>query len=193
MNAHRALRFTVANYTFVGKFEAAAIQRRHAVAGTRLAIGYCPDLHGQASWNASNVSCLKSSCSRWGSASMYWTTTRANCEGLEACGGQNCRFAGSSGPTATSPYTTPEQKCAIPYSCGWVFGRPSANALQPRNHPSGDWPAAVPPNARSAAPINAGTRFGYFIGFLCTSLLLLSCTLLGHAAAARKARRPKAP
>jgi hypothetical protein len=72
------------------------------------------------------VSCLKSSCIRWGCASTYWTTTRANCDALEASGGQNCRFAGSSGPTATSPCTTPEQKCAIPYSCGCAFGRPSA-------------------------------------------------------------------
>jgi hypothetical protein len=42
MNAQSALRFTVANQTFVGNFEAAAIQRRQAVAGTRLAIGSTP-------------------------------------------------------------------------------------------------------------------------------------------------------
>jgi hypothetical protein len=120
------------------------------------------------------VSCLKSWCIRSGSASTYWTTTRANCEGLEAGGGQNCRFAGSSGPTATSPCTTPEQKCAIPYNCGCVFGRPSANALQPRNQPSGDWAADVPPNARSTAPKNVGTRVAYVISFsLCCSCLVL--------------------
>src|ERR1700730_16761559 len=70
------------------------------------------DLQGQASWNASNVSCLKSSCIRSGCASTYWTTTRANCDALKASGGQNCSPGGSTGQTATSPCTTPEQKCA---------------------------------------------------------------------------------
>ena len=94
----------------------------------RLAIGQRSELHGQALWNASNVSCLKSSCIRFGAASTYWTTTRANCDGVETCGGQNCSRAGRSGPTATSPCTTPEQKLCIPYNCGCVFARPSANA-----------------------------------------------------------------
>jgi hypothetical protein len=121
----------------------------------RLAIGQRSELHGQALWNASNVSCLKSSCIRSGAASTYWTTTRANCDGVETCGGQNCSRAGRSGPTATSPCTTPEQKLCIPYNCGCVFARPSANALQPRNHPSGDWAAAVPANSKNTAPMNA--------------------------------------
>jgi hypothetical protein len=164
-------------------FRSGSAKSRHSVAA-QFAV-----LQGQASWNASNVSCLKSSCIRWGSASTYWTTTRANCDGFEACGGQNCRFVGNSGPTATSPCTTPEQKCAIPYSCGWVFGRPSANALQPRNHPSGDWAVAVPPNARSAAPTNAGTRFGYVISPLLLLRAALSFSLLGTCGSSATSER----
>src|ERR1700738_3542371 len=62
----------------------------------------------------------------------------------------------------------------MPYSCGCVFARPSANALQPRNHPSGDWAAAVLPNARNDATTNAGTHLAYVISFSpCCSCLVL--------------------
>src|ERR1700730_2224842 len=69
--------------------------------------------------------------------------------------GQRSELHGQAYWTATSPCTTPEQKLCIPYNCGCVFARPSANALQPRNHPSGDWAAAVPANSKNTAPMNA--------------------------------------
>jgi hypothetical protein len=90
------------------------------------------DLHGHASWKASNMTLLTSSGVCWGCASRYFKTTWANCWELEVAGGQNCHSGGARyWPTEASPITMPAQ--IFPSLNSSVFAAwPSTSALQPR-------------------------------------------------------------